>query len=102
MADNPDKAALDLLHAQAVIAAAAKARGDMEAYNQAKAQMAQIGAVYGGFTDAELSTALAQADAAADPFGLKTVGQAGIALAVVAGLWWLASRSRGQSRRSLW
>lgn len=92
---NPDQAALDALHAAALAIAQARANGDAQAEALARTDFNRIAAIYGGFTQSQLDTALAQADASADPLGLKTVGK-GLALVGLAGLLlYVATRTRG-------
>lgn len=103
---NPDKAALDALHYAAVAIAQARAAGDKQAEALARADFNRIAALYGGFTQSQLDTALAEASASSDPFGLKTAGK-GLALAAIVGaLLWVSSGAgpsgRGRSRTHNW
>jgi multidrug efflux pump subunit AcrA (membrane-fusion protein) len=97
---NPDKAAIDALHAAAIAIAQAKANGDAQAEALARADFNRIAALYGGFTQSQLDTALAQAQADSDPFGIKTAGKGLALVAIVGALFWISSK--GKSRRREW
>lgn len=98
-ADNPDKAALDQLHAAALAIAAAKQAGDTAAEAAARQRFQQVASLYSGFSQSQLDTELAQASLLNDPIGLKSLGTGLIVAGVVAAALYLVLS--GKTRGSL-
>lgn len=96
-ADNPDKAALDQLHAAALAIAAAKKAGDSVAEAAARQQFQQVASLYSGFTQAQLDTELAQASVLSDPIGLKSLGNGLLVAGVVAAVIYLLTSPKARA-----